>query len=68
MSFFFIIKQALVLYNYHENIKALNPRRNALSVYSETVHLNEPSGCDVTTMQSPPSVAKTPTEVVRKGH
>lgn len=43
-----------MLYNYHENIKTPNPQRNARSVYSETVHLNEPSGCDVTTMQSPP--------------
>ena len=40
------------MHKYCENIKMLNPQRNAHSPYSETVPLNEPSGllygCDVT--------------------
>ena len=49
-----VVKQVEVLYKYCENLKTLNPERNAHSPYSETVPSNEPPGllysCDVTTI------------------
>ena len=39
--FFFIIKQAKVLYKYCESIETLNPQGNTHSPYSETLHLKQ---------------------------